>query len=327
MTMMQVVWWALAAAAVLGACVYGYIEYHAYMLRTKITTVDGGLEFFSQVMTVQSRHAAREVVVHTRRGNYTHQKAAADMADSKAGALTATFSAIGLHISNARIVIKPEGGGAPLETGFSTIEFQGSDDLISRSQGRTPSERSSLVIDHVPNPIADDFQHFANRLNLWIGKIEHGIKVDIERRRKEEEERARAEALAAAKAKKAAPVILTDAEREAKAGAQVEVWREAAGFKGSSSEISIDASGEVVWFIDLHPTGRIILHSGKRTFYGSLQGAKVMPLAGELEIGVRDAYWSPEEPQLTPFKVLAGTTPENRVAWKERLDILIRGLG
>ena len=327
MTTMQVIWWAISAAAMLGVAIYGYMEYHAYLLRTRISNVDGGQRFFSQRFTVETRQAAQEVVIQTREGSYTQSKSQSDIAQTRSGAQAVTLPAMGLRISNARIVIRPDGDGAPVETGFSTVEFQASDDLLCRAQGRTPGARSSLVIRDVPNPIAEDFQHFINRLNLWIDKIEHGVLIEIERRRKEEEERARAEALAAAKAKKAAPAVLSEPEREAKAAAQVEVWRQKAGFKGTSSEISIAPTGDVTWFIDLHPTGRVILHAGSRTFHGSLQGARITPLAGELEIAVRDDYWTEDEPQLTPFRVLAGTTPENRLAWKERLEILVRGLG
>ena len=54
--------------------------------------------------------------------------------------------------------------------------------------------------------------------------------------------------------------------------AQIEKWRTAAGFKGTSTEVSYDARGKIEWLIDLDPTGRIILHAGKRTFYGNCAG-------------------------------------------------------
>ena len=323
---MQVVWWAVIAAVAVGAGVYGYMEYHAYLLRTNVTTLPTGVRFLAQGLTVETHTASKEVVVQTRYGQYAHQKAPGAQEEQQTGSLTVTFAAVGLKISTSRVVVKPEGGGAPVETGFSTIAFQSSDELASRAHGRPAAETSSLRIDHVPNPIAHDFQGYANRVLLWVDKIEHSLKIDIETRRKEEEERARVEALAVAKAKKNAPAVLSDAQREAKAAEQIELWREKAGFKGSSTEMSIDANGDVAWFIDLHPAGRAILHSNKRTFHGSLQGAKVTALTGELEIGVRDDYWTEEDPQLLKFRILSGTTPENRLAWKERLEILIRGL-
>ena len=322
---MQVVWWAVVAALAVGASIYGYMEYHAYLLRTTVTTLPTGVRFAAQGLTVESRTASKEVVVQTHRGSFRHQKSPGVQEEQQSGSLTATFAAVGLKISTSRVVVKPDGGGSPVETGFSTITFQSSDDLACRADGRAPGETSSLRIDHVPNTIAHDFQSYTHRLLLWIDKLEHNLRIDVEKRRKEDEERERAEALAA-KAKKNAPVALTEAEREAKAAAQIEIWRDKARFKGSSTEMSIDAHGDIVWFIDLHPTGRVILHSKKRTFHGSLEGAKVTALTGELEIGVRDDYWTPDDPQLLKFRVLSGATPENRQAWKERLEILIGGL-
>jgi hypothetical protein len=323
---MQVIWWALIAALVIGGGIYAYMEYHAYLLRTSVTTLPTGVRFTAQGLVVESHTASRDVVVQTQRGSYTHQKAPYAQEDSQSGSLTVTFAAVGLKISTSRVVVKPDGGGPPVETGFSTITFQSSDDLTCRAEGRTPGETSSLRIEHIPNAIAHDFESYANRVLLWVDKLEHNLRLDVDKRRKEEEERERAQAQAAAKAKKNASVALTDAEREAKAAVQIEAWREKARFKGSSTEISIDANGDIVWFIDLHPTGRTILHSNKRTFYGSLEGAKVTALTGELEIGVRDDYWTEDDPQLLKFRILAGSTPENRLAWKERLEILIRGL-
>ncbi len=322
---MQVVWWALIAALVIGGGIYAYMEYHAYLLRTDVATLPTGVRFTAQGLVVESHNASREVVVQTHHGSYTHQKSPDAQPQQQTGSLTATFAAVGLKISTSRVVIKPDGGGPPVDTGFNTIVFQSSDDLACRAEGRPPGETSSVRIDHVPDAIAHDFQSYANRLLLWVDKLEHNVRIDVEKRRKEEEERERAEAQAA-KARKNAPAALTEAEREAKAAAQIEVWRDKARFKGSSSEMSIDANGDIVWFIDLHPTGRAILHANKRTFHGSLEGAKVTALTGELEIGVRDDYWTEDDPQLLKFRILSGTTPESRLAWKERLEILIRGL-
>ena len=106
----------------------------------------------------------------------------------------------------------------------------------------------------------------------------------------------------------------------------IEALRKAAGFKGSSSEVSLDARGKIQWFIDLDSSGRAILQSGSRTFHGSLKGAKVTTLTGELELGVRDALWTEDDPQLSNFNIMAGAKAETRLAWKERLEILIRSL-
>jgi hypothetical protein len=122
-------------------------------------------------------------------------------------------------------------------------------------------------------------------------------------------------------------VPLSEADREARAGAQIEKWRAAAGFKGTSTEVSFDARGRITWLIDLDPTGRVILHAGNRTFHGSLKGATVTGIGSEMEVAVRDDYWSEDDPRLVAFRVLGGTTPENRRAWKERLELLVQSLG
>ena len=88
----------------------------------------------------------------------------------------------------------------------------------------------------------------------------------------------------------------------------------------------VGPGGKVVWFVDLEPTGKVILHSNGKTFHGSLKGAKITSLAGELEVGVRDALWSEDEPALSNFYIMAGAKSEVRLAWKERLEILIRSL-
>ena len=110
-------------------------------------------------------------------------------------------------------------------------------------------------------------------------------------------------------------------------GSQIEKWRAAAGFKGTSTEVNYDARGKIEWLIDLDPTGRIILHAGKRTFYGSLHGATVVGIGNELEVSVRDDFWSEDDPRLAAFRVLGGTNAEVRRAWKERLDLVIQSLG
>ena len=48
-------WWALGGASVLGAVVYLFMEYQAYLLRTSVTSVPGGLRFTAQGFSVESR--------------------------------------------------------------------------------------------------------------------------------------------------------------------------------------------------------------------------------------------------------------------------------
>jgi hypothetical protein len=95
-----------------------------------------------------------------------------------------------------------------------------------------------------------------------------------------------------------------------------------AGFTGSASDVRIDKEGRIEWFIDMNNDGKITLHSDKRTITTTLAGAAIQSVGGELEIGVRDEYWSEAEPELRLFRVLKGTSSDVRRAWKERLEVM-----
>ena len=319
-------WWALGGATVLGAGVYSYMEYQTYLLRTNVISVPGGLRFTAQGFSVEVRHSAKEIKVITRNGEYARQALPAGDEEQQKGDLTVSLDAIGLQIEVSRISVKDGEEGDAVPTGFSRIVFAASDEKLRKSQGKLASERSQLKLDRVPDTIATDFQQFANGLRAWIDKIEHQLEVQLAAQRQREQE-----AAAAAMALEIDPVEntsmpLSEADREIRATAQIDKWRAAAGFKGTSTEVSFDARGQIVWLIDLHPTGRVILHANKRTFYGSLMGASVVGIGTELEISVRDDYWTEEDPRLVTFRVLGGTAPENRRAWKERIEILIQSL-
>jgi len=155
------------------------------------------------------------------------------------------------------------------------------------------------------------------------------LEQQLQKRKQDAALAAEAAALEAAKrvkdVKEDLSVPLSEEERKARVDRQIADWRAAAGFKGTSSEIHADLRGRIIWYIDLDPTGRVILHANKRTFHGSLKGGKVTNLTGEIEVGVRDALWTEGEP-LSNFNVFGGSRAETRLAWKERLEILIRGL-
>lgn len=324
----SLLWWALGASLVLGVGVYAYMEYNAYLLRTQVTGIPGGLRFFSQVLEVEARYGPRQLVVQARHGEIKRKPLPEGDETVQTGPVTATLPAPGVQIQVFRIVEREEGAQTPKETGFSSIVFNASDDLTMRASQQPTGERVVLRLDGVPNSIAHDFQRFSNGLQTWLGKIEHGLKREIEAQRQREEDAARAAARAAeaAKAAQNPNAVLTDEQREALAAEQIATWRTAAGFKGNATEVSIDPSGSIRWFIDLDPTGRVILHADHRTFSGSLLGASVASLGGELEVAVRDDYWTEDDPRLVTFRILGGASPDLRRAWKERLDILVQNL-
>ena len=323
-------WWALGGASVLGAAVYLFMEYQAHLLRTSVTSVPGGLLFSAQGFSVESRHAAKEVKVITRSGAYARQALPDGDEEQQKGALTVSLAAVGLRMEVSRISVKDGDEGDAVPTGFSCIVFSASDETLRTAQGKLASERSQLKLDRVPDPIATDFQQFANGLRVWIDKVEQQAEAQAAAQLQREREQEQAEAAAQAVPVGAATgtsVPLSEADREARAGAQIEKWRAIAGFKGTSTEVSFDGNGQIVWLIDLEPAGRVILHANNRTFHGSLKGAVVVGVGTEMEVSVRDDSWSEQAPRMATFRVLGGTTPESRRAWKERLDILIQSLG
>jgi hypothetical protein len=200
--------------------------------------------------------------------------------------------------------------------GVCVLEFHASDEIALAAQGKAGGERFEVRVDKVPAPVAAQFATFAGQLRLWVEKLEHRIAVQ---RKAEQEEAERQERQATKDAVDAAPEVpdetLTPEQQVAK-------WRKAAGFAGTSSEIGLNEKGGVLWFVDLSPTGKITLHSGQRTIHTTLAGAHITSLGGELEVGVRDDYWTEEEPELRRFRILKGLPPDERRAWKERMEIL-----
>lgn len=320
-------WWTLGGAAVVGAGVYLFMEYQAYLLRTSVISVPGGLRFVAQGFTVESRHGSKEIIVVARDGRYIRQPLAGGDEEIQTGSLSVTLPAVGMRIDVSRISVKGQEGEAATATGFSRITLAASDETMQKALGRSGGDRSEVRLDRVPDAIATNFQQFANGLRAWIDKIEQQIAAQVEAQRQKEAQAAVVAAGLAVEPEEDPTVPLSEEEREARAGAQLEKWRKAAGFKGSSTEMSFDARGKIVWLIDLDQTGRVILHAGDRTFHGSLLGATVVGIGSEVEVAVRDDYWTEDDTRLVAFRVLAGSTPENRRAWKERLDLLIQNLG
>lgn len=324
---LPLLWWTLGGATVLGGCVYLFIEYQAYLLRTSVISVPGGLRFVAQGLTVESRHGSKEIKVTTRNGRYARQPLAGGEEEVQAGALAVTLVAIGLQIEVSRISVKDPKGGPAKPTGLSRIVFAATDEPLHKAMGKLGGHRSELRIDRVPDPIATQFQQFANGLRAWIAKVEQQLQDKVAEQRKLEQEAAAAAAGLTVEPEEDPTVPLSEADREARAAAQLEKWRAVAGFKGTSTEMEFDTRGQIVWLIDLHPNGKVILHAEKRTFHGSLKGASVNGFGTELEVAVRDDYWTEDDPRLVAFRILNGSKPEARRAWKERLDLLIHSFG
>lgn len=323
--LLPLLWWSLGAAGLVGAGVYLYMEYQAYLLRTSVSGIPGGLRFTARLLVVEARYGAKQVVVEARSAHYKRQPLPEGDETVETGSVTATLPAAGLQMQVFRMVEKGTDADAPKCTGTCRIVFTASDALKMQASHTGVGECAVLRLEGVPTRVANDFQAFANTLQTWLDKVEHGLKMEIEAARLREEEEARAKAQAERDAL-AAEAALSDADRESLAETQIAAWRAAAGFKGTTTEVSIEPDGQIRWFIDLEPSGRVILHANQRTFSGSLKGAFVGTLGGELEVGVRDDYWAEDQP-LSTFRILGGASPDLRRAWKERLDLLVQNLG
>lgn len=329
----QWVWWGLGIALVFGGAILGYMEYHVYLLRTKVTDVPNGIRFTSQDLVVEVQRPAKQVLVHARQGTFTRKAMEEGSEDQvESGELSLTLAAIGLKIDIVRHAIKLPDKEETIPTGFCQLVFSTSDELVNTLEDKGVSERSVLRIDGVPNKVATDFHLFVTQVQVWIDKLEQGIHQELEARRKKAEaeaaairaaEEAKAKAEAEAARLEAAKIPdLSPAEREAAAAPIIAQWRKTAGFTGTSSEVGISPKGKIEWYIDLDPRGRITLHSNDRTIHTTLQGATIASVGGELEIGVRDEYWTEDEPALKHFRILKGIPVDTRRAWMERLEIL-----
>ena len=322
----------MVLAAVAAALIYGYMEYQVRMLRTTATKLASGLLFTSRFLTVGTRNATLEVVVNAPRGRHAVEAAAADLARLPKKELAVVLPAIGL-VCDVKVDSTHRAGKT---ADRCTITFTASNAAKLLALGLPATPAAVVVIDDVPLPVARAFQNFAGQMGFWIERVEQRVHLEreAEQRKKEEEAAALVAAEAAAqravgktnKTKDDYSTPVSDEDRKVRIDKQIDVLRKAAGFKGASAEFGADPGGKIQWYIELEPSGKVILQSGSRSFSGSLKGAKLTTLVGELELGVRDALWTEEDPALSNFMILAGTKSEVRLAWKERLEILIRSL-
>jgi hypothetical protein len=291
----------LGVLVVLGAIGF---EYRMRQMRSKVVQNASGLLFESHQFSLQVQRAKKQIHVESPRGFLTVGISDTPATLSQASRVQRTFEAIGF-----RTDIKPS---TPMETTIFDIEMTGGDG-------------AALKVCKVPQPVVANFEVFARQIHLWIDKLERRAERDRIERLRIEQETAQAERHAEMMAQllpNGAPKEPLSAEAiNAIANAQIASWRTSAGFEGEHSQRQIDANGRVIWFVDLCGDGRITLHAEHRTIHTSLRGAVVNSLAAELEVGVRDQYWSEDNPELRPFKILRGLTSDERRAWKERLEI------
>jgi hypothetical protein len=301
------IWWGLGGVVALLMIGYLVMEYIAWLDRTAVVVVPAGLRFVARGLQVEMQRNKARLIVQATNGHYSQQTDKQTPPKETHGALTATFEALGLRMQVVPEMHKIPGKEGEHATGYCTLFFDAA------------NTHTRLRVERIPRKVATDFEQFATQTAIWIEKLEA-------RQAQEEEAKAKAEADALASAAAAAAKKATGATAkevtELTPDAQVAQWRKAAGFSGISSEIGLDDKGGIQWYVDLNGDARITLHSDRRTVHTTLAGAEIKSLGGELEIGVRDDFWTPSEPELRRFRILKGRSPDERRAWKERLEIL-----
>jgi hypothetical protein len=288
---MDWIWWLIVPVVALGIVGFIVMEYLAYLERTQVITVNGGLRFIAKGLTVEMQRTKHRVLVITRKGHYTHNPSNGELPVIKVGELSAALHAVGLRIE---VSVQPKGP--------CTVLFRGT------------AEHTTLRIEELSAKVAQEFDAFADQVRLWVDKVEQRQRqIALE----EEEKRLAAEKAEAEKAAKKAPAPDLPPE------VQIAQWRANAGFTGAFSEMGLDDKGRIAWFVDLDSMGHITLHANKRTVHTTLEGAEITSLGSEIELAVRDDFWSESEPELRRFRVLVNLPPDERRIWKERIEALI----
>jgi hypothetical protein len=320
--------WSTGAGLALGVPLYLYSEWKRYQLNTTVVRIPAGRRFKAHLFTVDMQRKAKKVRIRSREAHFSQQareaQPAQDSQDAiegqpaapsqpavkgqpaleRSGALDVTFDAPGLRIEFNRMVrtlSNPQPGQEPtIPTGWHSISFIGTE------------EDATLRLDHVPSAVAEQFLLFAKQIQVWVERLEEDRRLQAEaaeaaRIHAEEEEEKQAALKAIGKAVALAP------------NDQIAQWRRVAGFTGTTTEMGLDSKGAIEWFVDLDPTGRITLHSGKQPAHTTLKGATITSLVGELELNVLDAEGNPDP---HTFRILKGHAADVRRAWKERLSIL-----
>ena len=314
-------WWitVLLTPAALGVIgFFAYVEYQARQVKTRVERTPGGLRFVARGWSVEMQRGPQRVVVKAQRGQHRRAALANGVERQHEGAIQQALPAPGLRIRLEPHTRPGVGEAPPVATGLLVPVFEASD-ATPTGPAKEGGEEHVVRLAPVPAVVAASFNQFAGQLRLWVDKLDHNLALQAE----QEAQRLAAEAaiLARAEAKAKKDAELAHAVPLDPA-AQIALWRQEAGFSGTS-ESGFTEDGRLEWFIDLDPRGRVILHADKRTLYTSLLGATIKPLGAELEVGVRDQFWSEAEADLQVFRLFKGAHSDVRRAWKERLQITV----
>jgi hypothetical protein len=313
---MKQLYFALASFALAVSLGLLFLEMHLRSKRTRVVQVPGGLCFEAQKFSVQFQRREKEVHVQCARGVLVPALTPPEQEPPKAGRVACKFAAVGFRVEVRESVRQQADQAAPVLTGYSEISMRGADEM-------------ALTIPQVDPGVAADFAFFFRQVSHWIDKLEKRLERErvADLRREEEAMQAQQDAglLADLLSRLSPNEVPSDAARDAIVAAQIDQWRQITGFQGQHSAWQADAQGVVEWFVDLSADGRITLHADNRTLHSTLHGASITSTGAALLVSVRDAYWTQEEPELRAFKVLR-LGPDERRAWKERLEIIRNSL-
>lgn len=315
-------WWIgmLLTPAVIGIVgFFGYVEYQARLTKTQVFRTATGLRFVAKGWSVEMQRGAQLVLVKAQQGQHRRAPVEGGEAQVHDGTVQQSLPAPGLRIRLEPHLQQGVGDAPGQPSGMLVPVFEVADAAPS-DQERVPLEVLRLA--PVPSLVAAHFDQFAGQLRVWVGKLEHNLALQAELEAQQLAAQEAIKARAEAKAKKDAELALA---QPVDPDVQIARWRKEAGFSGTS-ETGLTEDNKIEWFIDLEPRGRVILHAGGRTLYTTLLGATIKPLGAELEIGVRDQFWTEAEAELQTFKLFRGAHSDVRRAWKERLEILANKL-
>lgn len=312
---------AVLFACAVGGGIYFYLERQARRMRTRFVELPTGMRFECQAFSAEVHRNHRQLMVKAPAGQLATAPLPEGPSREHTGAIAVDLPAPGMAIQ-----FQATGAAAYTLVFSATDEFAAPPGVADASVPAESGSRYVLQLHDIDSQVAAKFQIFAKRVTIWSDKLKKRIEAErrAQKRREMEAEKTRVaeEALAAAKAKIAPSGDLTEAQKQELAQVQIAQWRKLAGFTGSASDVRIDKDGRIEWFIDMNNEGGITLHADKRTIFTTLAGATIQSVGGELEIGVRDEYWSEAEPDLRLFRVLKGTKADERRAWKERLEVM-----
>ena len=323
----QLAVWLCAAAAALGAMVFAYLEFEIHLLRTSVQHVPGGLLFKCRLFQCELARASRECMVRTLHSQRAHHGDAGAAPVAHAAPFKLTLPAAGLAM--ALVPLTADNADPAVPPRWYTLEFRASDVLERQAQGLSGEHVQTLRLERIAAPIALDFQDFIAQARVSIDKMGAGLKDQIQvlERKAEEEALAQQKALEQAEKKALLAVPALPNDPKERIATQIAQWRASAGFAGTTSEVGADAQGNIEWFVDMDLRGRITLYANRRLYHGTLKGAGIRSLGGEVELSVREADWSELEPQMRTFAILKGATPDTRRAWSERMTMVRESLG